>query len=55
MFGELLKATVGLVIETPITIVSDVVTMGGSLSDKEQPYTLSALEKIIKNIEDSTD
>jgi hypothetical protein len=55
MFGELLKAAVGLVIETPIAIVSDVVTVGGGLSDKEQPYTLSALEKVLKNIQDSTD
>ena len=57
MFGileDLAKATVGLVIETPIAVVADVVTMGGALTDKDQPYTATALEKVVKNVENAT-
>lgn len=54
MFGSLIKAVVGVVVETPVAIVADVVTMGGALTDKEKPYTAEALEKVVKNVEDST-
>lgn len=54
MFGSLLKAVIGVVVETPIAIVTDGVTLGGSLSDKDKPYTATALEKVVKNLEDST-
>ena len=57
MFGmleSLTKAVVGVVIETPIAVVSDVVTLGGALTDKDQPYTATALEKVVKNVENST-
>lgn len=57
MFGmleNLVKATVGVVIETPIAVVADVVTLGGSLTDKEVPYTTTAVSKVVKNVQDST-
>ena len=54
MLSNLVKATVGVVIETPIALVADVVTMGGVLTDKDQPYTADALEKVVKNIENAT-
>jgi hypothetical protein len=54
MFGSLLKAVVGAVIETPVAIVRDVVTLGGLTDDAPQPHTIDALEKVLKNIEDST-
>ena len=54
MLGDLAKAAVGIVIETPIAVVADVVTMGGALTDKDQPYTATALEKVVKNVENAT-
>ena len=54
MLGDLAKATVGLVVETPIAAVADVVTMGGVLTDKDQPYTATALEKVMENVENAT-
>ena len=54
MLGDLAKAAVGIVIETPIAVVADVVTMGGALTDKDQPYTATALEKVMENVEKST-
>jgi len=52
--GSLAKAVVGVVIETPIAIVADVVTMGGSLTDKDEPYTAEAISKVVKNVQDAT-
>ena len=54
MFNSLVKATVGVVVETPLAVVADVVTMGGVLTDKEVPYTADALEKVYENLKDST-
>lgn len=54
MFGNLLKAVVGVVIETPIAAVADVVTLGGVLTDKRQSYTETALKKVVENVQDST-
>lgn len=53
MFNSLVKATVGVVIETPLAVVADVVTMGGALTDKEVPYTADALEKVFENVKES--
>ena len=55
MFGSLLKATVGVVIETPIALVKDVVTLGGAVTDEDKPYTAQALEKVTQNLSDATD
>ena len=54
MLGDLAKAAVGIVIETPVAVVADVVTLGGSLTDKDQPYTATALEKVMENVENAT-
>ena len=52
--GSLAKATVGVVIETPLAIAADFVTLGGSLTDKNEPYTSTAIKKIVKNVGDAT-
>jgi hypothetical protein len=54
MFTSLLKAVVGVVVETPVAIIADAITLGGSLTDKREPYTATALKKVVKNVEDST-
>ena len=54
ILGDLTKAVVGVVVETPIAVVADVVTMGGFLTEKNEPYTAKTLKKIMKNIENST-
>lgn len=55
MLSNLTKAVVGVVIETPLAVVADVVTMGGQLTDKNEPYTSTAVKKVAKNISDATD
>lgn len=57
MFGmleKLTKAAVGVVVETPLAVAADVVTLGGSLTDKAKPYTATAVEKVVKNVQHST-
>lgn len=57
MFGfleDLTKAVVGVAVETPIAIVADVVTMGGVLTDKSEPYTATALKGVLLNVKNAT-
>lgn len=55
MFGNLLKAVVGVVIETPITLAADVLTLGGAITERHEPHTMSALKKVVDNVSKSTD
>ena len=51
--GDIAKATVGLVVETPVAMVKDVVTLGGAITDEESA-TVKALEKVGKNLSNAT-
>ena len=56
MFGmltSLTKAVVGAVVETPIALAADVLTLGGSLTDKREPYTATALKRVAENVQDA--
>lgn len=54
ILGDLTKAVVGVVVETPIAIVADAITLGGSITDKREPYTVTALKGVMKNVENAT-
>lgn len=51
---SLTKAVIGVVVETPVALVADVITMGGAMTDKDKPYTTEALENVMKNVKDTT-
>ena len=56
MFGmieSLAKAAVA-VVTVPVAVVADVVTMGGVLTDKDQPYTADAVSDLVDNLKDAT-
>lgn len=56
MFGlleSLAKAAVG-VVTLPVAVVADVITLGGSLTDKDQPYTASTASDIVQNLTNAT-
>lgn len=56
MFGlieGLAKAAVG-VVTIPVAVVADAVTLGGSLTDKNQPYTADAVSDVVKNLQNAT-
>lgn len=54
MLENLTKAVVGVVIETPVAIISDIATLGGSLTDKDKTYTANALSNVVQNLENAT-
>lgn len=57
MFGmleNLAKAVVGVVVETPVSLVADVITMGGALTDKDEPYTATAVGNVVQNLKNVT-
>ena len=53
MLNKLAKATVGVVVHTPVAVVADVLTLGGVTTDKRQPYTAEALSNVLKNVKDA--
>ena len=56
MFGmleSLAKAAVALV-TVPVSVVADVVTLCGALSDIDQPYTADAVGDLVDNLKDAT-
>jgi hypothetical protein len=54
MLSSLAKATVGVVIETPISIAHDAVNKGVMLSEDDW-RTEQAIRRILENIENATD
>jgi hypothetical protein len=54
MLISLTRGVVGVVVATPIAVVADVITLGGSLNDKDEPYTATALRDVAKNVADAT-
>lgn len=59
MFG-ILKSTVkavAAVVDLPVAVVADVVTLGGEINDKKGggTYTSDAVSRFVQNVEDIAD
>lgn len=54
MFKSLIKATVGAVVEVPLSAAADVLTLAGALTEREEPYTVTACKKVMRNVEAAT-
>lgn len=56
MFGmiESLAKAAAAVVTVPVAVVADVVTLGGSLNDKDKPYTAEAVGDLVDNLKDAT-
>lgn len=54
MFGMLTSAlkAAAAVVDVPVSIAADVVTLGGALNDKETPYTADAVSRFVENVKD---
>lgn len=48
------KAAVG-VVTLPVDLAADVVTLGGAVNDKRNPYTVEKVKKIMGHLDDATD
>lgn len=53
MLGDLFKAALA-VVTVPVAVAADVVTLGGSLTDKDEPYTATAVSDAVKNLGNAT-
>lgn len=53
MLGSLAKAATA-VVTVPVAVVADVVTLGGSLTDKRKPYTAEAVADFVDNLKDAS-
>lgn len=45
IFGQIVRTVVNAAV-LPVAVVKDVFTLGGIASGEDQPYTVSAIEKI---------
>lgn len=55
MLGSMLRAAVGLLVETPIAVAADVLTLGGACIERDEPFTATALKRVMRNVEDATE
>lgn len=53
-FGKLISATVNIAV-LPIEVVKDVATLGGVLTDQDDPYTYKRLEKTTEKISEAVE
>lgn len=49
---SLAKAAVS-VATVPVAVVADAVTLGGSINDKKEPYTVTALSDTVQNLKNA--
>ena len=49
MFDKLLK-TAAAVATTPVAVAADIVTAGGIATDRDEPYTVSAVKAAANNV-----
>ena len=49
---SLTKAAVN-VVTLPVSVAADIVTLGGSLTDKDEPYTATTIGNLVENLKDA--
>jgi hypothetical protein len=53
LLNSLTKAVVGVIVDTPLAIAADVVTLGGAITEQDSPYTAKAVKRVVKNVENA--
>lgn len=51
MFDKLLKSAID-VVTLPVSAAVDVITLGGALVDRDEPYTATKVKRISKDVVD---
>ena len=54
LLNHVTKAALGVVV-SPIDMAADILTLGGTLSDREESYTGSRLKNVMQNLDKATD
>ena len=53
-----LKSTIkaaSAVVDVPVSVAADIVTLGGALNDRDRTYTADAADRFVKNVSDMAD
>lgn len=50
--GKLVKATLDVAL-VPVEVVKDAATLGGTLTDEKEPYTISRAKKVVEDLEEA--
>ena len=50
LLGGIAKATLGIVF-SPVSIAADIMTLGGTLTDRDEPYTVDSMRAVMRNLE----
>ena len=48
--GDVAKAVVGVAV-SPVSMAADVLTLGGAIIDRDEPYTVSSMRQVMRNLE----
>lgn len=54
ILGSLLKTVIDTA-TLPVDVAKDVVTMGGAMTERQEPYTVSKLKEIDRDLRDVAD
>ncbi len=54
LLGKLLKTGLD-VVTTPIEVIKDVATLGGAITDEDEPYTMKRLKRLADDTEEVRD
>jgi len=54
IFGKLLKTGFDIV-TTPLDVLADVATMGGVCNDRDEPYTVSKVKRLLDDADEVLD
>jgi hypothetical protein len=54
LFGSILKTAID-VVTTPVDVVKDIASLGGTLTDQDESYTVKKLKKLDKDLKDISD
>jgi hypothetical protein len=54
IFGSLLKTVIDTA-TLPLDVAADIVTMGGAMNERQEPYTVSRLKEIAGDVESISD
>jgi len=51
-FGKLIDAAVNVAL-TPVDVVMDVATLGGAMTEEDEPYTVKRIKKVVEKTEEA--
>lgn len=54
IFKSVTKAALGVVF-SPVSLAADVITCGGMLTDRDEPYTVTSMRNVLKNLDNAVD